>query len=144
MTSPVKPKPDGFHTITPYLLVDAVEPLVEFLRGAFDARLREPIDRVDGTIRHAQLVIGDSALMLGRVREGGTPQPSMLYVYVDDCDDSYRRALASGATSIMPPADQFYGDRTAGVRDPSGNQWWLATHVEDVSLEEHRARAAAH
>ena len=56
----------------------------------------------------------------------------------------YRRALAAGATSIMPPADQFYGDRTAGVRDPSGNQWWLATHVEDVSPEEHRARAAAH
>ena len=141
MTATIKTQPDGFHTITPYLLVTDVSALIGFLKEALDGRPEEPIDRDGSTIRHAKVRIGDSSVMMGHAREGKA-QPAMLYVYVKDCDHSYRRALAAGATSIMPPSDQFYGDRTAGVRDPSGNQWWLATHIEDVSLEEHKTRAA--
>jgi len=140
--SAVKPRPDGFHTVTPYLLVADVAALLDFLKRAFDARLGDLVDRDGDTIRHAQVWIGDSPVMMGQAPKD-SPQSAMLYVYVDDCDQSYRQALSAGATSITPPADQFYGDRTAGVRDPSGTQWWLATHVEDITVEEHRRRAAA-
>jgi PhnB protein len=97
----------------------------------------------DGTIMHAEVKIGDSIVMMGEARGDCKPMPGSLYVYVNDADATYRRALQAGATSMMEPGDQFYGDRTAGVKDPSGNQWTIATHREDVPPEELRRRAEA-
>ena len=85
--------------------------------------------------------LGDSVVMIGQAREEWPARPAALYVYVEDTDAIYKRALAAGGRSVMEPRDTFYGDRNAGVEDPSGNQWWIATHVEDVPPEEMERRA---
>jgi uncharacterized glyoxalase superfamily protein PhnB len=140
----VKPKPDGYHSVTPYLAVEGAERLLDFLKRAFDAAdPHECMRRPDGSIQHAEVKIGDSIVMLADARGQWQPRPSILYLYVDDTDATYRRALEAGATSLMEPATQFYGDRNAGVQDPSGNYWWIATHLEDVSPEELKRRAEA-
>jgi len=138
----VKPVPDGFHTVTPYLVVRDVAGLMDFLRDAFGARIKEAVPGPDGKVAHGEVVIGDSVVMLGEAREEHPPRPSTLYLYIPDCDDAYRRAMEAGATSIMKPTDMFYGDRNGGVMDPAGNQWWVATHVEDVPPDEIARRAA--
>jgi len=127
-----KPQPDGYHTITPYLVVEGAARLIDFAVQAFDAREVERFAAPGNRIGHAELRIGDSVVMLGDARGEHAPMPAMLYIYVPDADVTYRRALASGAVSVQEPADQFYGDRSAGVRDPCGNLWWIATHIEDV------------
>ena len=88
------------------------------------------------SIQHARVRVGDSPIMMGEPVGDITPMPATLYVYVDDPDAAYERALKAGAISVRAPADQFYGDRNAGVQDASGNQWWMAAHKEDVSPEE--------
>ncbi|MGA2263450.1 MAG: VOC family protein [Acidobacteriota bacterium] len=138
-----KPIPDGYHTVTPYLVVQGVAKLIDFLKQAFGAQEIERMQREDGTIMHAEVRIGDSMIMMGESAGEHKPMLGSLYVYVDDTDSVYIRSLQAGATSIMEPADQFYGDRNAGVKDPVGNQWWIATHKEDVSLDELRKRAKA-
>jgi PhnB protein len=138
----VKPIPDGFHTVTPYLVVEGVPRLIEFLQGAFGAQETERSVDKNGRVMHAQVKIGDSQVMLGEAMEGHPPRPGLLYVYVPDTDAVYAHALAAGGVSLLAPADQFYGDRNAGVKDPCGNQWWIATHVEDVPAEELARRAA--
>jgi uncharacterized glyoxalase superfamily protein PhnB len=95
----------------------------------------------DGTIMHAEVRIGDSPVMMGEARGEHKPMPGSIYLYVDDTDATYRRALQAGATSLMEPADQFYGDRSASVVDPVGNHWFIATHIEDVPPEELARRA---
>jgi len=97
----------------------------------------------DGTIGHTELRIGDSVVMLGQASEQWKAMPCMLYLYVTDVDALYRRAVQAGGVSIKEPQDQFYGDRTAGVQDKNGNQWWLGMHIEDVSTEELQRRHAA-
>lgn len=140
----VKSIPEGFHSITPYLVADRVAPLLEFLKQAFGAEETERMQRPDGSVMHAQVRIGDSMLMMGEPMGGDhQPMPCALYLYVEDTDAVYQRALDAGATSISEPADQFYGDRHAGIKDPSGNLWWVATHLEDVSHDEMMRRAAA-
>jgi uncharacterized glyoxalase superfamily protein PhnB len=139
----VKPIPDGYHSVTPYLAVEGAAKLMEFLKRAFDAVEVECMRRPDGSIHHAEMKIGDSIVMLGDAGGPWKPRPSTLYMYVNDTDATYRRALEAGATSLMEPATQFYGDRNGGVQDPTGNFWWIATHVEDVSPEELRRRAEA-
>ena len=139
----VKPIPDGYHTITPYLTVQGVPRLLEFLKRAFDATATECMEGPDGGIMHAQARIGDSIVMMGEAQGEWKPMPGSLYMYVEDTDAVYQRALEAGGTSIMEPMDQFYGDRNAGVKDPVGNMWWIATHVEDVSPEELAKRAKA-
>lgn len=131
-----KPIPEGYHSVTPYLTVPGVDRLIEFLKAAFDAREIGRLLRPDGGVMHAEVMIGDSKVMMGEPGCEYGPRPANLHLYVEDTDASYRRALAAGAISIREPANQFYGDRSAGVQDPSGNQWWIATHVEDVSPEE--------
>ncbi len=133
MTSPI---PDGYHTVTPYLVVKGVADLIEFVKEVFDAEEMRIEPRPDGSIQHARVRVGDSPLMMGEPVGDMTPMPATLYVYVDDPDATYERALKAGATSVREPADQFYGDRNAGVQDASGNQWWVAVHKEDVSPEE--------
>lgn len=139
----VKAIPDGYHSITPYLTVEGAARLIDFLKEAFDAEVRFQMLHPDGSIGHAEVKIGDSLIMLGEARAECQPMPTALYLYVNDTDDVYRRALAAGATSVMEPADQFYGDRNAGVKDSAGNSWWIATHVEDVAPEELKRRAEA-
>jgi PhnB protein len=140
----VKPIPEGYHSVTPYLAVEGADKLIDFVRNAFDAvDVHECMKRPDGTIQHAEVRIGDSIVMLGEANGQWKPRPSTLYLYVPDADATYRRALQAGATSLMEPATQFYGDRSAGIQDPTGNFWWIATHVEDVSPEEMKRRAEA-
>ena len=138
------PIPPGYHTVTPYLTVANARAEIEFLKRAFGAQTTETLsEEPDGTIRHAELKIGDSMLMLGQARDQWTPRPTGFYLYVEDCDAWYKRAMAAGAKSLMEPVDQFYGDRNAGVEDLEGNYWWIGTRVEDLSPEELKRRAQA-
>src|SRR5436305_13184791 len=121
MPARAKPIPDGFHTITPYLIVDGAEKVIGFMQKAFGAFYdHEPTKRPDGKIMHATLKIGDSMLMISDSSEHAKATSTMLYVYVPNVDATYQKALKAGATSMMEPADQFYGDRSGGVKDPAG------------------------
>ncbi|OQX19849.1 MAG: glyoxalase [Desulfobulbaceae bacterium A2] len=139
----VKAIPAGYHTVTPYLTVTGAADLIEFLKQAFTAREKERFTRPDGAIGHAEVIIGDSVIMLGEPKGECGPMGGALYLYVEDVDAVYQSALAAGASSGMAPADQFWGDRTATVNDRFGNIWHLATRVEDVSFEELQRRMAA-
>ena len=144
MPARAKPIPDGFHTVTPYLIVDGAEKVIGFMQKAFGAFFdHEPTKRPDGKIMHATLKIGDSMVMISEASEHAKAMPIMLYLYVPNADASYQQALKAGATSIMEPADQFYGDRTGGVKDATGNSWFFGTHVEDVAPAEMQKRAEA-
>ena len=138
-----KPIPDGFHTVTPYLTVSDASALLDFITRAFNAKEQHVMRSPDGKAWHADLVIGDSHVMLGQAGDEWTPMPGQIYLYVPDCDATYKQALAAGATSVQEPKTQFYGDRHGCVKDVCGNLWWAATHVEDVSEEEMARRAKA-
>ena len=140
----VNPIPEGYHTVTPYLVVDDVDRLLDFLKAAFDATEKERVPGQDGATGHAEVLIGDSHVMMGRAQDEIPKLPCMLYVYVPDTDATYARALAAGATSQQEPADMFYGDRNASVKDPTGNLWTIATHQENLTSEELAARAKEH
>jgi uncharacterized glyoxalase superfamily protein PhnB len=139
----VKPIPDGYHSVTPYLTIPGVAKLLDFLKQAFEAQELHRMPRPDGAIMHTEVRIGDSRVMMGEPMGGCQPMFGSLYLYVHDVDAVYKRALQAGATSTSEPADQFYGDRSAGIKDPVGNQWWIATHKEDVPPEEIVRRAEA-
>jgi PhnB protein len=139
----VKPVPDGYHTVTPYLVVEDAGVLIDFLSRAFGARTRYSHKGPDGKVAHAEMQIGDSIIMMGTARGDSKPLTMALYLYVPNCDELYRQAIAAGATSIREPQDQFYGDRHGGIKDPSGNSWWVATHIEDVSDQELERRMSA-
>ncbi len=136
----VKPIPEGYHTVTPYMVLSEPEETIDFLTKAFDATVSDIMRTNDGRIMHAGVTIGNSKLMLAAAMENFPAQPSSFYLYVKDTDATYHQAVAAGGTSLMEPADQFYGDRNAGVKDPSGNSWWIATHFEDVSPQEMQNR----
>jgi PhnB protein len=139
MTDKARKRPEGFHTVNPYLVVDGAAKVMDFLKKAFDAEeVGDTFKSADGTIMHAAVRIGDSMVELG---DSAEPMPMNLHVYVDDVDDMYRRAMAAGGISVRAPETTFYGDRSAGVEDPGGNKWWLACHVENVSNEEMMRRA---
>ncbi len=143
MAAKVKPIPDGFHTVTPYIIVEGAEKTIAFLQKAFGAELdHEATKRPDGKIMHAQLKIGNSMIMISDASEHAKATPVMLYLYVPDVDAAYRRAVSAGAAPVMEPSDQFYGDRGGGVKDPAGNHWFMGTHIEDVSPTEMKRRAA--
>lgn len=137
----VKPIPEGFHTVTPYLMVQEASKLIDFLKQAFEAEEIYRQNMPDGTVMHAQLRIGDSMLMMSDATSQHKPMPSMIYLYVEDVDAVYNRALKAGATSLRKPTDEFYGDRSGGVKDQFGNQWRIGTHIEDVPPEEMEKRA---
>jgi PhnB protein len=142
--------PDGYSSITPYLMVQGAAEAIEFYKDVFDAteRLRIP---AEDRIGHAELEIGDSVIMLAdECSERGalSPQsvggtPVCLHLYVEDCDDVFARAIAAGAKQIRPVENQFYGDRSGMFSDPFGHKWNVATHVEDVAPEELQRRMAA-
>jgi len=140
----VKPVPDGYHTITPYLTVRGAPKIIEFLKQAFGAELTlEPVKRPDGTIMHAEVKIGDSCVMIGEENEMAKATTSSLYLYVPNVDSVYQQAVKAGGNSIMEPTDMFYGDRSGSVKDSSGNTWYIATHKEDVAPQELAKRAEA-
>jgi PhnB protein len=139
----VKPIPDGYSAVTPYLTVSGVARLIDFVKEVFDAEEVLRMPGPDGNVAHAEVRIGGSMVMMGEPMDDSARMPAMLHVYVKDVDAVYARALQAGATSVREPEDQFYGDRSGGVKDAFGNLWYMATHVEDVSDEELQRRAAA-
>lgn len=140
----VKPIPEGYHSVTPYLVVEGAADLIDFIKSVFGGHERFRMPGAHGGVGHAEVQIGDSVIMLAdsSEAESNVEFPAMIHLYVDDCDAVYRAALSAGATSEREPANQFYGDRNAGVRDRFGNLWFIATHVEDVPPEEMERRMA--
>lgn len=138
----VKPIPDGYHSITPYLVVSGAAKVIEFAKQAFGAEEIMRMPGPNGTVGHAELKIGDSVVMTADASSQYAAHPTLLLLYVPDVDETYRRALKAGGKSEREPTDQVYGDRSAGVSDPAGNQWWIATHIEDVTPEEISRRMA--
>jgi PhnB protein len=136
-------KPEEYHTVTPYLIGRGTAALIDFVKQAFGAEERQRILTPDGGIIHAEVRIGDSVVMMGDASDEFKAMPTSIHLYLEDVDAAYRRAVQAGGKSLREPTDQFYGDRSAGVADASGNQWWLATHVEDVSPEEMQRRQEA-
>ena len=151
MSGEVRPIPEGYGTVTPYLIVNGAARAIEFYKQAFGATETFRMERPDGRVGHAEIKIGDSHVMLadehpemgarGPQSIGGSP--ISLVLYVEDVDATVSRAVEAGAKLTRPVANQFYGDRTGGVEDPFGHAWYVATHVEDVAPEEMQKRAAA-
>ena len=147
----VKPIPDEYPRLMPYLIVDGAAAAMDFYKSVFGATERMRMPGPDGRIGHAELQLGESVLMLadenpemgirGPKAIGGTPVT--LHVYVEDSDAAFERALNAGATSLRPIENQFYGDRSGQFEDPFGHKWNVATHVEDVPPDEMEKRAAA-
>lgn len=136
-------KPDGYHTVTPYLVVKNADKLLDFAKQAFGAEETVRMPNPDGTIGHAEMRIGDSMVMLAEASEEHPANSSMLHLYVADVDKVFQKAINAGATVEREVADQFYGDRTGGLTDICGVKWYVATHIEDLTPEEMTARAPA-
>ncbi|MCY3957525.1 MAG: VOC family protein [Chloroflexi bacterium] len=139
----VKPIPDGYTAVTPYLIVENAAGFLDFLADAFGAVERTRIPMGEGLIGHAEVEIGGAVVMLSDAAPPDFPvTSSQMHLYVENVDAVYAQAVKAGATSIAEPADQFYGDRVARVSDPSGNVWSIACHVEDVPMDELSRRLA--
>jgi PhnB protein len=151
MTKSTKPIPNGYHTLTPYLTVRGAAEAIEFYKKAFGAEVHGQMPAPDGRVMHAELQIGDSRIMLAdEFPDMGSRAPATLggtaggvHVYVQDVDAAWARAVAAGATVVMPLADMFWGDRYGKLRDPYGHEWSLASHTEDLTEAEMGQRAAA-
>lgn len=142
--SGVKPIPDGYTAITPYLIVEHAAELIDFLTRAFGGVERMRLAMPGGGIGHAEVEIDGAVLMLSDAMPPDFPAgSSKLHLYVEDVDSAYAQAISAGATSLAEPADQFYGDRAARIVDPWGNHWTIASHVEDVDMDEVTRRIAA-
>lgn len=142
----VKPIPENYPRVTPYLVVDGAAAVIDFAKDVLGATERGGrYTTPDGKIGHAEFTIGESVIMCADVSasQEGRAFPAILNVYVEDVDAVYAKAIKRGATPLREPADQFFGDRSAGVQDAAGNQWWIATHVEDVPPDEMARRAQA-
>jgi PhnB protein len=147
----VKPIPEGYHTVTPYLAVDDAAEAIEYYKKAFGAKERVRMEAPGGKIGHAELEIGDSLVMLSdALPQFSTRPPKELggtsvsvFMYAEDVDAVVKQAVDAGATITMEVADQFWGDRFGSVQDPFGHLWSIATHVEDVPPEEMAERAKA-
>ncbi len=142
--SGVKPIPDGYTAVTPYLVVESAGDLLDFLAQAFGAVERTRLDMPGGGIGHAETEIDGAVIMLSDAAPPDFPAASTkLHLYVADVDRAYAQAVSAGAESVAEPADQFYGDRAARIIDPCGNHWTIASHVEDVDMDEVMRRIAA-
>jgi len=150
MTPKVNYVPDGFHSITPYLTVRNAAKALEFYQRAFGAQVRGTLPMPDGRIGHAEILIGNSIVMLAdEFPEHGNQSPETLHgspvgiaLYVENVDEMFNRAVTAGATVKEPVSDKFYGDRTGSVTDPFGHKWTILTHQEEVSLDEAKQRMA--
>lgn len=128
----MNPLPEGYHTITPYLTLREVEALVAFVQHVFGAKERYRGSGDAGGL-HVELTLGDSMLMIGGGPSLEEAMTAMLHVYVEDVDAIYQRAIEAGASSLMQPTVRSHGDRMAGVKDPFGNEWYIAAHVADIA-----------
>ena len=146
----VKPIPEGYHAVTPYLVIKGATAAIDYYKKVFGATERMRMDAPGGTVGHAELVIGDSTIMLAdefpdmgfRSPKTLGGSPVSLVLYVADVDTVFKRAVGAGAKELRPVADQFYGDRMGTLEDPFGHVWSVATHTEDVSPDEMQRRAA--
>lgn len=136
-------KPAGSQQVIPYLLITEPAKTIAFLKHVFGATEAHVSRTPDGKVIHASMKVGDSLLMMGQAAGQNPPMPAMVYVYVPDVDACYQRALELGAKSVRAVEDQFYGDRSGGVADDQGTQWWMGTHIEDLSEEELQRRTQA-
>ena len=135
-----KPIRDGFHALTPYLFAQGASRLMEFISLAFGGEVTFRKCHPDGAVIHAEMRIGDSMLMLADATAQFGAMPTSIYLYVTDCDAVYQSALHAGGVSIFPIMTLPSGERYGGIKDPVGNIWWVATHVEDVPPEEEERR----
>jgi len=129
----VNPIPDGYHTMTPYLIVTGAGAFIEFVKQAFGGTERVRAAGPNGAIMHADMQLGDSVIMLADASDEARVKTAMIHLYVADVDTDYKHALGAGGESIREPTNQAYGDRSAAVNDRWGNEWWLATHIKDVA-----------
>jgi len=144
MQTHIKPIPEGYRSVTPYLIIRGAARALQFYQQAFGAVELLRMEAPEGRISHAEIRIGDSTLMLAdehpeigaKSPEAWGGSPVSLMLYVEDVDRVFAQAMEAGATVDRPLADQFYGDRTGGLKDPFGHVWYIATHIEDVSPEE--------
>jgi PhnB protein len=151
MATNVKPIPEGYHTVTPYLTIRNAADALDFYKRAFGATELFRMSDASGKVGHAEIRIGDSAIMLSdefpemnaRSPESIGGSPVAIHLYVEDVDAVVKRAVEAGAEVVRPVENQFYGDRGGMLSDPFGHSWWVSTHVEDVPMEEIRKRAAA-
>ena len=141
--SQVNYKPEGFHSVTPYLTVEGAAKLLEFLKQAFGAEEIGRYPEPGGRIAHAAVRIGDSMVEMSDSTSEWPPTPCSLHFYVPDVDAVYQRAIKAGGISLREPADQFYGERSAAVRDVCGNNWFLGTRIESLTREQIETRASA-
>ena len=132
--------PKDTQQVVPYLVVAEPAKIIEFLKAGFGATEMDRSADDEGRIHHASVKIGDCVVMMGGASEHHQPMQMSIYVFVPDTDETYRRCIAAGGKSLMEPANQFYGDRNAGVLDPAGNMWWIGTHIEDVPDDEMKRR----
>lgn len=144
---PVKPIPDGMHSLTPHLICANASDAIDFYKRAFGAEEVSRLTMPDGKLMHAMLRIGNSALMLmdenpawgAKGPVALTNSPVSIHLYVEDVDAAFARAVAAGASVKMPPGDMFWGDRFGALTDPFGHSWSIATHIKDVSPEQAQA-----
>lgn len=136
----VKPVPEGYTTVTPWIISRDTARLIDYLQEAFGAEEFVTITGTDGRIEHAEVRIGDSVVMMFDARPDWPPTPCFLRLYVPDADAVHRQAVAAGGTSVTDVTHLLSGDRTGRVRDPLGNLWWIQTRVEDLTLQEMKQR----
>ena len=137
----VRPIPEGYHAVTPWIVVQGVAPLIDYLKKAFGAEEIARVANQDGTIGHAEVRVGDSVVMMFDAKPEWPKTPAFLRLYVEDADAAFKRAVAAGGTPVTEVKQLFFGDRVGRVRDPAGNIWWIQTHVEDVDPKELEKRA---
>ena len=129
-------KPEGFHTVTPYLFVEEPQKLIDFLQSAFDAQETNRSLMPDGDIANVILKIGNTCFMISQARGQFIGMKTALYLYVNDVDAVHQRAVAQGATVEFEPADMPYGDRQSGIIDPCGNYWWISKRLQEKGYED--------
>jgi PhnB protein len=140
--NPVRWIPEGYHTVTPFVIVKGAAQFIDFMIKAFGAEeMFPPVTSEDGSIGHAEVRIGDSVVMLFDSKPDWQQTPAFLRLYVEDCDAVYQQALNAGGTAVTRPTTLPWGDRTARVSDPFGNLWWIMTRLEEVSEEEMARRS---
>ncbi len=139
-----KAVPEGYHTLTPYFTVADGERFITFLQKGFGAEITNRHNEPGGRLKNAEMRLGTSMLMVGQASEGWPSRPQTLYLYVENADTLFARAVSAGANILRPMQDMYYGDRCGGLVDGEGNQWWIATRKEDLSDEELDRRGGAH
>jgi uncharacterized glyoxalase superfamily protein PhnB len=136
----VNPVPEGYTTVTPWIISRDTASLIDYLKQAFGAEELSRLAGADGRIEHAEVRIGDAVVMMFDARPQWPSTPAFIRLYVADADAVHRQAVAAGGTSVTEVTHLFFGDRVGRVRDPLGNLWWIQTHIEDVSPAEMERR----